>query len=67
MYVCICNGYRDSEISEAARSGATCARDAYECLGGGPVCGRCLDMAQSLIDQCHRPANEARPMMEAAE
>ena len=26
-----------------------------------------LHMAQSLIDQCHRPANDAVPMMEAAE
>lgn len=51
MYVCICNGYRESDIRDAARSGVRCARRAYQSLGNGPQCGKCLDLAQDLIDR----------------
>ena len=57
MYVCLCNGYRDSEISEVARSGVRCAKRAYFSMGSGPRCGQCLDMAQDIIDDVH----EAEP------
>lgn len=53
MYVCICNGYRDAEISAVAESGVRCARSAYHALGSGPNCGRCLPTAQALIDRIH--------------
>ena len=53
MYVCICNGYRDTEICEVAQSGVRCARTAYLTLGSGPRCGRCLTVAQDLIDRIH--------------
>jgi bacterioferritin-associated ferredoxin len=61
VYVCICNGYRDAEIREAAREGARCAHEAYWALGNGPCCGRCLPVAQSLIDRVHgeKPATGA--------
>ena len=65
MYVCICNAYRDAEIREAARSGLRCARKAYAALGGGPRCGRCLPVAQDLIDREHgAPAAHAVPAAE---
>ena len=60
MYVCICNGYRDSEIRELAQRGVRCARAAYAALGGGPECGECLDFAQSLIDGVHGGAQGSR-------
>jgi bacterioferritin-associated ferredoxin len=53
MYVCLCNGYRDSEIRDVAQSGVRCARAAYQSLGNGPRCGRCLPFAQDLIDGIH--------------
>ena len=53
MYVCICNGYRDTEIRRVARTGIRCARTAYLLLGHGPRCGRCLAVAQDLIDRVH--------------
>ena len=53
MYVCVCNAYRDAEISGAARAGVRCARRAYSLLGAGPRCGRCLPTAQALIDRIH--------------
>lgn len=51
MYVCICNGYRETELRDIAREGVASALDAYHALGNGPCCGRCLDCAQQIIDQ----------------
>lgn len=53
MYVCLCNGYRDSEIREVAESGVRCAREVYLALGNGPCCGSCLDCAQDIVDAVH--------------
>lgn len=53
MYVCVCNAYRDTEIRAVARAGVRCARKAYQELGNGPQCGRCLSFAQGLIDGIH--------------
>ncbi len=60
MYVCLCNGYRDSEISEIAREGVRCAKRAYFEMGNGPRCGQCLDMAQDIIDEVHEMAASER-------
>ena len=51
MYVCICNGYRESELREVASSGLECAVEVYNALGNGPCCGQCLDCAQEIINQ----------------
>jgi bacterioferritin-associated ferredoxin len=59
MYVCICNGYRDSELRALASQGVRCAQAAYQTLGNGPRCGRCLNFAQRLIDQHAPDANGA--------
>lgn len=56
MYVCICNGHRDQELRDAAANGIRCALQAYDCLGGAPRCGQCLDMAQQIIDEMHGEA-----------
>ncbi len=53
MYVCVCNAYRDTEIRAVAQAGVRCARKAYQELGNGPQCGRCLSFAQGLIDGIH--------------
>ena len=53
MYVCVCNAYRDAEIRAVAQAGVRCARKAYQELGNGPRCGRCLSFAQGLIDTIH--------------
>lgn len=54
MYVCICNGYRESELRTVAREGAATAEDAYLSLGEGPCCGRCLPYAQEVVDSERR-------------
>ena len=53
MYVCVCNAYRDTEIRALAQAGVRCAKKAYQELGNGPRCGRCLSFAQGLIDGIH--------------
>ncbi|HEX9791668.1 MAG TPA: (2Fe-2S)-binding protein [Kiloniellales bacterium] len=62
MYICICNGYRDAEISRVAQSGVRCARVAYRTLGNGPRCGRCLNVAQDLIDRIHDSPDVSPPI-----
>ena len=61
MYVCICNGYRASEIRDKARGGFRCAREAYHSMGSGPNCGQCLAFAQELIDSFH--ADDEAPLL----
>jgi bacterioferritin-associated ferredoxin len=55
MYVCICNGYRDGELRALAQQGVRHAQTAYQCLGNGPQCGRCLPRAQRLLDETQAP------------
>ena len=54
MFVCLCNGYRDSELRELAREGHTDAANAYEALGDEPNCGQCIEIAQEIIDDERR-------------
>lgn len=56
MYVCLCNGYRDSDLRRVAHAGAGDVVAVYQALGAGPCCGQCLDMAQDIVDQTRRPA-----------
>ena len=60
MYVCVCNGHRDSDIREAAASGLRCPREIYRHLGKPARCGRCLEFASELVDEVHRtqPAHQ---------
>lgn len=51
MFICSCNGYRDTDLREMAREGVMRAEDAYFALGNGPCCGNCLECAQQIIDE----------------
>jgi bacterioferritin-associated ferredoxin len=64
MFICICNGHRDSEIRAAAEAGMRCAREIYRHLGKPPRCGRCLDLADKLVDEVHAAAAPAQPAAE---
>jgi len=59
MYVCICNGYRDGELRALAQQGVRHAQTAYQCLGNGPQCGRCLARAQRLLDETQMTESSA--------
>jgi bacterioferritin-associated ferredoxin len=53
MYVCLCNGYRESELRDMARRGYSVAEEAYQAMGEGPCCGCCVDFAQEILDEEH--------------
>ena len=61
MFVCICNGYRDSELQALARQGVRSVHTAYQSLGCGPRCGRCLSFAQRLMDENGASSDGAAP------
>jgi len=49
VYVCICNGVTDHQISEAAQSGVVSVSELTMRTGCGATCGSCLDMAADLL------------------
>jgi bacterioferritin-associated ferredoxin len=49
MFVCICNGIRETELRKAARDGATCPTSAYAMFGKRPRCGQCFSFARQII------------------
>ena len=51
MIVCICNRITESEVRDAARSGAPTPEKAYAHIGCEVQCGCCLDYAQEVIDE----------------
>lgn len=51
MYVCNCQGIRETEISQTIRSGATTLRALRQALGVGSGCGKCVC---EVRDQLHR-------------
>jgi bacterioferritin-associated ferredoxin len=51
MYVCLCHGITDLTIKHAVREGGVGnMRQLRETLGVGSQCGKCVQMAQSMID-----------------
>lgn len=51
VYVCICNGYRDSDLRHVIKQGARTVEQAYEALGCEPRCGQCLQTARDVFDE----------------
>lgn len=49
MYICICNGIRESELRQVARVTSGCAVTVYSALGKRPNCGNCLCEAEEMI------------------
>ena len=49
MYVCICNGIRESCLRQAARARAGTAEALYQTLGYTPQCRQCLDDAEEIV------------------
>ena len=51
MYICLCNGITDKQIKNAVRQeGVGNVRDLKNSLNVGNQCGRCVQMAQDIID-----------------
>ena len=51
MYVCICNGVTDHEISAVAAAGCRTLAELTMRTGCGATCGCCLEQAQQLLDE----------------
>ena len=51
MILCSCNAITESEVREAARSGAASPEAAYARLGCELQCGCCMDYAQEIIGE----------------
>jgi bacterioferritin-associated ferredoxin len=47
MYICLCNGYTDRQVRNAAPRCTTVA-DIYRTLGAPPRCGKCVPMVADL-------------------
>ncbi len=54
MFVCLCNGYTDSQIREAAAGCAGAVDCVYEHLGAAPRCRSCVEMAGEIIADYRR-------------
>lgn len=51
MYICLCHGITDKAIKQAVREeGIGNMRQLKQRFGVGSQCGRCIDMAQNIID-----------------
>ena len=51
MYVCLCYAVTDTQIKNAVREqGVGSMRELRKTLGLGGQCGKCVQMAQQLID-----------------
>ena len=60
MYVCLCNGIKDSELRTAALNGARTPEQAYASLGIEMFCSQCHDHAETVIEdalQAHAKAD----------
>jgi len=59
MYVCFCKGIKDSQIRRAVAQGAESVEDLQDTLGVGTQCGKCLSLAQSILNEtAAKPRNE---------
>ncbi|WP_416308117.1 bacterioferritin-associated ferredoxin [Neptunicella sp. SCSIO 80796] len=51
MYICLCYAITDKQIEKAVREdGVGSMRELRKHLGVGGQCGKCVQMAQQLID-----------------
>ena len=51
MYVCLCHGITDKAIKQAVlEDGVGNMRQLKKKLGAGTQCGKCVQMAQAIID-----------------
>ncbi|GHF12249.1 hypothetical protein GCM10017044_02720 [Kordiimonas sediminis] len=52
MYVCMCNGYTDTDIRQTVRAGGVQnAEETYKALGNNFCCGMCRDCAEGLVSE----------------
>ena len=50
MYVCVCHGVTDRAIRQAAQAGACSLTELAQTLRVATCCGKCADLAQTLLE-----------------
>ena len=50
MYICLCQAVTEKQIKAAAEGGAEKVSDLKRLLAVGTVCGKCVCVAQSVLD-----------------
>ena len=63
MYVCICNAITDTQIRQAAESGVRSLWELQKALGVASNCGKCGEMAASIIRETTRKKEPAEPVI----
>ncbi|AFU98303.1 bacterioferritin-associated ferredoxin [Simiduia agarivorans] len=51
MYVCLCKGITDTQITDAVAGGATNLRQVRKALGVASQCGKCGVLTQEIINE----------------
>ncbi len=54
MYVCLCHGVTDKAIRQAAQAGACSLVELAQTLRVATCCGKCADLAQTLLEAADR-------------
>lgn len=49
MYVCICRGFNERQVRDAAHTCGTVA-EIFHVLGGRPSCGKCVSIVRDIAD-----------------
>ena len=67
MYVCLCNGIRETELRQLAREGVRDVKTAYARLDSELVCQYCLEEAQMVLNDEKileaKPAHKSTPRL----
>jgi bacterioferritin-associated ferredoxin len=62
MFICICNGFTDRQITGAVRDGtAQSVSDVYRCMGCKPQCGRCAPTVLRVMRETTRATETLIP------
>ncbi|HBD10653.1 MAG TPA: bacterioferritin [Porticoccaceae bacterium] len=59
MYVCVCHGVTDRAIAQAAQEGACSLGELAQSLRVATCCGKCAELAQSLLKAADQATPEA--------
>ena len=51
MYVCICNGIRESQVKQAIREGSKTPDQVQAKTGCGADCGSCIHRVNKMLEQ----------------
>lgn len=60
MYVCLCNGFTDRDVSQALGGGVSSVAGVYRALDCKPQCGRCGCTIRDMLDG-HREVGDGPP------